>query len=127
MYYPHIPFKIIDRVNHSIDNPSKALMKMQDIGVIDPRMLDVFGLTKHAHRKYNHSLPTSMMAAFLADPDHAAELAMVHLLADKMGNMIHDAVGTDQKEILEGMINHSYTMFRATNGIPKRSKKMNYY
>jgi len=127
LFYPHIPFKTIDKVNHAIDNPSKALMKMQDNGIMDPKMLDVMGLTKHGHRKYNHSLPTSIMAAFLAEPNYAAELAMVHLLADKMGNMLHDAVGSDDKDIMEGMINKSYAMFKASNGIPSRKKKMNYW
>lgn len=103
-------------------------MKLQNEGIIDPKLLDVFNLTRHSHRKYNHSLPTSMMAAMLVDPDHAAELAMVHLMADKMGNMMHDTLGSaEDKEIMESLINKSYAMFKATNGIPTRKKQMNYW
>lgn len=127
MLFPNIPFKTIDKVNRAIDNPNKKMLALQESNIIDPKMMDVFNLGKHGHRKYNHSVPSAFMAAFMVDQEHAAELAIAHLIADRMGNYLHDNVGSNNKDILEGVINKNYELFRQTNGmkVPK-SKKMFY-
>jgi hypothetical protein len=117
----------IDKVNRAIDNPDKKMVALQSTGIIDPKMMDVFGLSKHGHRKFNHTIPSAFMAAFMVDPEHAADLAMVHLVADKMSNYLHDSIGPDEKDIFEGMINKSYAMFKETNGIPTRKSKRMFY
>jgi hypothetical protein len=127
MLFPHISFKEIDKVNRAIDNPNRKMVAMQSTGIIDPKAMDVFNLGKHGHRKFNHSIPSAFMAAFMVSPEHAAELAMAHLVADKMGNYIHDAVGSDNKDIIEGMINKNYTLFRETNGMKTPRKKKMFY
>ena len=123
--FPHISLSRIDKVNRAIDNPSKQMIALQQSGVIDNKMMDAFGLTKHGHRKFNHTPQSAIMTAYLVDPENAADLAITHLLADKMGNYLHDSVGTDDKEILEGVINKAYSLYKQTNGIKTRkSKKM---
>jgi hypothetical protein len=127
MLFPHIPVGIIEKVNRSIDNPDKKMVALQTSGIIDPKMLDLFGLTGHGHRRYNHSVPSAFMAAYMVNPEHAADIAMSHLIADKMSNYLHDSVGPDEKDIYEGMINKCYSMFKETNGIPSRKSKRMFY
>lgn len=125
--FPDIPLYKIDRVNRAIDNPSKQMLALQQTGVINNKMMDAFGLTKHGHRKYNHTPESAIMAAYMVDPDHAADLAITHLLADKMGNYLHDNVGIDNKEILEGVINKAYSLYKETNGIKTNKKKKMFF
>ena len=127
MFLPHVPLYKIDAVNRAIDNPNKKMLALQKSGIIDPRYMDVFNLGKHGHRKYNHSVPSAFIAAYMEDPEHAAELSIIHLMADRMGNYIHDAVGTDNKEILEALINKNYSMFKQTNGVKSRRERKMYY
>lgn len=127
MLFPNIPFKTIDAVNRAIDNPNKKMMALQQSGIIDPKMFDIFNLGKHGHRKYNHSVPSAFMAAFMVNQEHAAELAIAHLIADRMGNYMHDNLGSANKDIAEGIINKNYELFRQTNGLgTPRQKKMFY-
>jgi hypothetical protein len=127
MFKPDIPLYKIDAVNRAIDNPDKKMLALQKTGVIDPKFLDVFNLGRHGHRRYNHSIPSAFMAAYMVDPENAIELSMIHLMADRMGNYVHDTIGTDNKEIWEAMINKSYSMFKQTNGIKTRKQKRMYY
>jgi hypothetical protein len=121
--YPHIPFKTIEKVNSAIDNPDRKMVMFQNSGIFDPKYMDLFGLTKHGgHRKYNHSIPSAFMAAYTVDPTHAAELAVAHLFADKMSNMMHDRLGSANKDIAESMLNKQYEMFRLMS-VPKRRRK----
>lgn len=124
MLFPHIPFRVIDATNRAIDSPNKKMIALQTAGVVDPRALDVFKLTKQGHRKYNHSVPSAFLAAYQINPEHAADLAIAHLLADRMGNYMHDSVGTESKEVIESLINKQYALFRETAGYARKRTKM---
>jgi hypothetical protein len=110
-------------VNRAIDSPDKKMLALQQSGVIDPRVMDVFKLTGHGHRRYNHSVPSAFLSAYQVDPKHAADLAIAHLLADRMGNYMHDNVGTESKEVVEALINKQYALFRETSSWKKERKR----
>jgi hypothetical protein len=124
--FPHISFKIIDETNRAIDSPDKKMLALQQSGVIDPRVMDIFKLGKQGHRKYNHSVPSAFLSAYQISPRYAADLAIAHLLADRMGNYMHDSIGTESKEVVEALINKQYALFRETSGFARRKKKMFY-
>jgi hypothetical protein len=127
MLFPHIPFKTIDGVNRAIDNPDKKMLALQQSGVINPQVMDWFKLTKHGHRKYNHSVPSAFLSAYQIDPKHAADLAIAHLLADRIGNYMHDSIGTESKEVVEALINKQYALFRETSDFARRRKSNKMY
>lgn len=128
MWAPHIPLRTIDKVNSAIDNPNRKMVALQNSGIIDNKTMDYFKLGKHGHRKYNHSIASAFAAAYMVDPKHAADLAMIHLIGDRMSNYMHDRVGTSDKEVIESLINKQYDMFRITSdfGRKRRQKKMYY-
>lgn len=126
MYRPDISFKKIRAVNAAIDSPSRKMVALQNAGIFDPAMFDLFKLRKTAaHRKYNHSVPSAFIAAYMVDPKNAAELALIHLMADRMGNYYHDRFGTSDKEVIEALVNKQYDMFQMTKGagIKGRNKR----
>jgi hypothetical protein len=128
MCWPHIPFRIIDEVNRSIDNPDKKMIALQQSGVIDPKAMDLFKLNKSAgHRKYNHTIPSAFLSAYQISPKYAADLAIVHLLADRMSNYMHDAMGSESKEVQEALINKNYALFRETSGFKRNKRRKMYF
>jgi hypothetical protein len=123
MFFPHIPYKTIDKVNSAIDNPNRKMVMLQNSGIVDPRYMDAFGLSRHGHRKYNHSIPSAFMASFMVDPEHATELAMAHLFVDKLGNYLHDIMGTEDKEVAEALFNQQFARYRALTSPKGRNRK----
>ena len=127
IFYPDIPAYKIDKINSAIDNPSKRIIMLQNSGIYNPGVYDVFGLRKHGHRKDSHDVTTAAFNAFMVDRERGVELAMTHLLADKMSNYMIDTLGTENKEIMESLINKWYTLYKESNlGIKKRTKRMFY-
>lgn len=132
MFFPSIPIKTIDKANHSIDNPDRKMVALQNSGIIDKHAFDVFKLSKHGHRNYNHTVPSAFLAAFMVDKEHAFELAMSHLMADRMSNLMHDRLGASDKNVLEALINKQYEIMRATGAfstgkVKKKHQKRMYY
>lgn len=98
---------------------------LQNSGMFDNKMLDAFGLKNHGHRKYNHGIDGAFFSAYMVSPEHAVDLAMTHLMLDKMGNLLNDTVGNDEKDIVEGTINKFCSVYRENVlGIKPRRKRM---
>ena len=124
MMFPHISYRVIDKVNSSIDNPSKRMIAIQNSGLFDRNVFDAFGLTKHGHRKYNHDTASAIFNAYMVDPKNAAELAITHLALDRFGNFLHDTYGTDEKDAFEVMLNKWMNLDKANRGMRTRQKRM---
>lgn len=114
MMFPNVSYKTIDKINSSIDNPSKRMIAIQNSGLFDKNVFDAFGLTKHGHRKYNHDIASAMFNGYMSSPQHGAEIAITHLALDRFGNMLHDLYGSNEKDAFEVMLNKWLSMERAT-------------
>lgn len=111
IFYPQMRMKDLDVINRSLDKPTQKMTIIQNRGLIPRGMDKVFNLGKSSHhRSYNHSPGSAVMAAMLsgAKGKHVAEAAILHLVADKMSNMIHDKIGTDRRDMFESMITMQY-------------------
>lgn len=128
MLFPNIPFRTIDKINSAIDNPDRKAIAMQNSGLFSRKELDTFGLTRQGHRKFNHTVDSAIMAAFMVDPKNAFELAMTHLLVDKMGNYVHDRMGSNGKDMYEAQLNQMIDSYRQTNmGYAPRKRKQMFF
>ena len=101
-FFPHIPNSSIDKVHHRIDSP-KGFDKTFN-ALYDQKGIDPLGLTSHGHRKYNHDPLSAMLAGYMVDPNHGIEIAMSHQFEDLLGNVLHDSLGTETKELVEASI-----------------------
>jgi hypothetical protein len=129
IFFPTMKMKDIDKINKSLDKPTQKMTIMQNRGLIPPGAERVFNLGKSAgHRKYNHSPQSAILAAKLsgAKGSAVAEAAILHLVADKMSNMIHDKIGTDRRDMFESMITMQYYDNKKLYSKPRRQRKMNW-
>lgn len=124
LFFPDCKMGEIDRVNAAIDNPDKKMIAVQRFGgpFGSKTAMDFFGLSRHGHRATNHTVDTAVMAAMLTGAQNAPELAMTHLLADRMSNYMNDMFGVENKEIAEALFNHSYVTGKT--GRKRRRKQM---
>jgi hypothetical protein len=67
------------------------------------------------------------MAAYMVNPKYAADLAMIHLYADRMSNLMHDRLGSADKDVAESLINKQFDMFKALNGYKRPRQKRMFY
>lgn len=119
----------IDLINKSLDKPTQKMTILQNRGLIPKGADRVFNLGKSAsHRNYNHSPSSAVLAAYLsgAKGKHVAEAAIMHLVADKMSNMIHDKIGTDRRDMFESMITMQYYDSKKRWGQARRQRRMDW-
>ena len=129
LFFPTMKMKDIDRINKALDKPTQKMTVMQNRGLIPPGAERVFNLGKSAgHRKYNHSPASAILAAKLsgAKGSAVAEAAILHLVADKMSNMIHDKIGTDRRDMFESMITMQYYDHKKLYSKPRKQRKMDW-
>jgi hypothetical protein len=105
-FFPHIPNASIDKIHHRLDSPKPIDKTINTL--YDPKAIDTFGLTRHGHRKVNHDPIGAMLAGYMVDPNHGIEIAMSHQFEDLLGNVLHDAVGTETKELVKAALNLSF-------------------
>lgn len=130
LFFPHLKFSEIDRVNAAIDNPDRKMVAFQNAtgGLFNKNTMDFFGLTKQGgHRVYNHSVDTAVMAAFLANSRNAPELAMTHLMLDKMSNYMNDIMGSENKRVAESLLHAVYAMGKPARGERTRKRPKMFY
>jgi len=130
LFFPNLKFSEIDRVNAAIDNPDRKMIAFQNAagGLFNKNTMDFFGLTKQGgHRVYNHSMDSAIMAGFLANSNHAPELAMTHLLLDKMSNYMNDIMGSENKRVAESLLHAVYSMGKPARGEKVIKRKKMFY
>lgn len=128
-FFPSMKMKDIDKINKALDKPTQKMTILQNRGLIPKGADKVFNLGKSAgHRKYNHSPQSAILAAKLsgAKGSAVAEAAILHLVADKMSNMIHDKIGTDRRDMFESMITMQYYDSKKRYTKPRKERRMNY-
>lgn len=129
LFYGDMRMKDLDIINRSLDKPTQKMTILQNRGLIPRGMDKVFNLGKSSHhRSYNHSPSTAITAALLsgAKGKHVAEVAIMHLVADKMSNMIHDKIGTDRRDMFESMITMQYYDSKKRWGQVRKQRKMDF-
>lgn len=129
LFFSNMKMKDLDKINKSLDKPTQKMTIMQNRGLIPKGAEKTFGLGKSApHRKYNHSPQSAIMAAKLSGAKGAnvAEAAILHLVADKMSNIIHDKIGTDRRDMFESMITMQYYDNKKYWGKTRKTRRMDY-
>lgn len=107
---PYVSVDDIDKVSSRLDNPSNVDMIATNFfgGGSQKQNTDIFGLTRRGgHRSWNHDVASAMLIGYMSNQKFGVDIAIAHLLEDHLSNMLIDAVGIDQKEVLESLINLS--------------------
>jgi hypothetical protein len=109
--YPNIKRKIIQEVNHVIDNPAfidtfmnNQYPKYNNSGEYDNNYDYLHLGDKTPHRRVNHDSRSAIWAGYRVAGYEGAKIAMNHLFLDKLSDNLAESYGTEGRDVAESIL-----------------------
>lgn len=109
MSNPWLNPRMVEMVNHKIDNPDPWASFMQDAlnRQFGRNTFDVPGLNKMGHRQVNHDLLSAALQGWsVAGPD-GVRVAWHHVMQDTFSDMLVRSLGVEGRDLWEALYNYS--------------------